>query len=478
MKLKPQTKYGKIAAWTLLVIVITLILIFLLFRTQSLSSGWNALMIILRPVIYGFAIAFLLNPFMQLIENGILTLVGKTKAAIGRRIKMAIRIFCSLLIVVLVIGVIILIIAKVLPELINSIRGIIASIPTYVENIQTWYSQTFNNDTMDAAVVSTMENVGNTITDWFNNSLTPQVSDIISSLSKSVLQIVLVLKDLFIGLCISVYVMCVKESIKARFKRLVYALFSITAANQVIRNFRFIDQKFGGFIIGKLIDSLIIGIICYVCMLIMRMPYAVLLSIIIGVTNIIPFFGPFIGAIPSAILIFFVNPLQALYFIIFIIILQQFDGNLLGPKILGDSVGISSFLVLVAIVVGSGFFGVLGMIIGVPIFAIAVALIQTYVLRSAIKKDIPKDLETYRTMWQLDPETREPVEKPKTFHKLSLYESIKKKSEKVRGMEMPVRDNPWDQTEDMVRDGMEMTRISREAEEKWKKEKEEKTQED
>ena len=180
-------------------------------------------------------------------------------------------------------------------------------------------------------------------------------------------------------------------------------------ANAVLENFRFIHRVFGGFITGKLLDSLIIGLITFVSMSILQLPYVLLISVIIGVTNIIPFFGPFIGAIPSTILIFLVSPLQAVYFVIFIFILQQFDGNILGPKILGDSTGLASFWVMFAILLFGGLFGFAGMVVGVPLFAVIYSTISGLVNRSLRNKHISTDTSAYMTLDHVDAESKEIV---------------------------------------------------------------------
>lgn len=183
-------------------------------------------------------------------------------------------------------------------------------------------------------------------------------------------------KNVFIGIIIAIYVLNSKQLFAAQAKKLLYGCLSTRRANIVLDNARFTHRVFGGFINGKLLDSLIIGILCFVGMTALRMPYAMLISVVVGVTNIIPFFGPFIGAIPSGLLILLIDPLKALYFVLFILALQQFDGNILGPKILGDSTGLSSFWVIVCILLAGGLFGFVGMVVGVPLFAVLYSILS------------------------------------------------------------------------------------------------------
>ncbi len=208
--------------------------------------------------------------------------------------------------------------------------------------------------------------------------------------------------NLIIGFIISIYLLGSKEKFAGQAKKIVYAVFDRKAGNELISNFRFIHGTFIGFLGGKIVDSIIIGIICFVCTSVIGTPYSILVSVIIGLTNIIPFFGPWIGGIPSALLVLMVDPKQALYFGILIIVIQQFDGNILGPKILGDSTGLSGFWVIFSITIFGGLFGVLGMVVGVPIFAVFYAGVKSMVNRSLHKRSLPTDLSPYMTVGQIE----------------------------------------------------------------------------
>ena len=211
--------------------------------------------------------------------------------------------------------------------------------------------------------------------------------------------------NFIIGIVISIYVLLGKETFIAQAKKLVYAVFPADRGNVIVATVRKANDIFGGFIIGKILDSVIIGILCFIGLSILQMPYTLLVSVIVGVTNVIPFFGPYIGAIPSAILIMLANPIQGLYFIIFILVLQQVDGNIIGPKILGDSTGLNSFWVVFAILVGGGLFGVAGMIFGVPLFATIYYItrkLTAWVLR---KKGLPEETAAYTEVERIDVDT-------------------------------------------------------------------------
>ncbi len=210
---------------------------------------------------------------------------------------------------------------------------------------------------------------------------------------------------MLVGIIISIYVLMSKEEFIGQSKKLMYALLPGKSANAVIHTVHKSNEIFGGFISGKILDSMIIGVLCFICLYFMKMPYALLVSVIVGVTNVIPFFGPYLGAVPSTILIMLASPIQGVYFIIFILILQQFDGNILGPAILGESTGLSSFWVVFAILVGGGIFGILGMIIGVPAFAVIIYVIRRMVNYILEKKQLPLDSKEYVPVEKLDVES-------------------------------------------------------------------------
>ena len=207
--------------------------------------------------------------------------------------------------------------------------------------------------------------------------------------------LLVLVKDMLIAIIVSVYLLMRKDIFAAQSKKIVYSLFPTRAADLIVQEVRSAYRIMSGFITGKLLDSLIIGVICLVCCNLLQFPYPALISVIIGVTNIIPFFGPFIGAIPCGLLIFLVNPLQAVYFAIFILVLQQFDGNILGPKILGDSTGLASFWVLFSILLFGGLFGFAGMVLGVPVFAMFYSIVSRLVSYGLRARGLPGKTEEY-----------------------------------------------------------------------------------
>ena len=248
------------------------------------------------------------------------------------------------------------------------------------------------------------------------------MTNLAGSLTNGVINVVNVVTNLIVGLVVSIYVLSSKEHFFAQTKKVTYAIFSIRTTNALLRITRRADRVFGKFVKGKLIEALIIGLLCFVGMSIFGMPFATLISVIIGVTNIVPFFGPIVGAVFSCILILLVDPLSAVYFAIFILILQQFDGNVIGPKILGDSTGLSSFWVIFSIMIFGGLFGFTGMIIGVPTFALIYSLVAEMVSERLKRNDMPSDTADYEKIDHITlqdeiiyrkPDGEEPKEPPK-----------------------------------------------------------------
>lgn len=400
MKNKDNKNYIKAGLTIFISLSGVVLFYFLMFYGADLKVTILKFLSVFTSVFLGCGIAYLLNPLMKSIEKNIveklLNIVKKKKIGKTRlfEIKRGISVLLTMIVFILILyGLIILIV----PQVIESIQNIIIRVPTYLTNLNS-----FVYKFVDEAPIFkefTVED-WNSITNYFTSSVVPTLQNFVSAASSSVFSGVFgVVNGLFnfiIGTIISIYLLYNKELFLAQGKKILYALLNEERANNLINNTRYTHKVFGGFISGKLVDSLIIGIICYICMLILKMPYAALISVIVGVTNIIPYFGPIIGAIPSAIIVLMVDPMKALYFIICIVILQQFDGNILGPKILGGSTGLNGFWVIFAITVFSGLFGVMGMFIGVPVFAVIYAGIKTFVNERLDKKNMPVSTNFYK----------------------------------------------------------------------------------
>ena len=315
--------------------------------------------------------------------------------------------------VFLFIGIVYLLIYMLVSQIVPSVQNIVMNYDTYVTNITKWINKVMDdNPEASSYLVNTVTKYSNELDGWFKGFL-PNTLDVIKSVSLSVIGFLGSFWDFIIGFIISIYLLATKEVFAGQAKKGLYAFFERESANSIIRNLRFTHNTFIGFLSGKILDSIIIGILCFIGTSILRLPYAALVSVIIGVTNIIPFFGPFLGAIPSTILIFIVDPMHPLncvYFVLFVLFLQQVDGNIIGPKILGSSTGLTGFWVIFAITLFGGLFGVPGMIIGVPLFAVIYAGIRAVFNNKLIKKNLPIESKQYEKLAYIDDEGLHEIE--------------------------------------------------------------------
>lgn len=416
--IKPYLAMGLIA---LLVIVLSISFFFLIYRYQGVSRNVGAMFSILQPVTIGLVLAYLISPIVNFEERHLLPLaLDKMKSEKkARKTVRAVSIITALVFVGVIIGVLL---QMVIPELYRSINGMIDTMPKQVSNFMDWITAYVNEDSEIAGYLEMALTKGTEFFEnWAKTDFLPQTRNLIAGLTSGVIIAVRLLFHVIIGIILSIYILMSKEALIGQSKQIVYALFSGKRANRIIRTVHKSNEIFGGFISGKILDSAIIGILCFLCLYVMKMPYVVLVSVIVGVTNVIPFFGPYLGAVPSAILIMLANPIKGLYFIIFILVLQQVDGNIIGPKILGDSTGLSSFWVVFAILVGGGLFGVPGMIIGVPLLAVIFYIIRNALDHVMEKKGLPQDPTEFEKVESLDleanklvflqEETAQPVEK-------------------------------------------------------------------
>ena len=361
------------------------------FQSRVLLDFADKLMSVLSPVIYGLVFAYLLAPIVDFFGNLIEKALPKAKSSLTRGLSILVT-------WIVVLALIYLMFSILIPELVESTKTLAANFENYYKTVYNWVNALVQNETLFSddvfsdQVLSALNGYYDKLVKWITDTVIPQAHVAIVAVTGGIWSVVIFLKNLLIGMMISVYLLARKEGFARQSKKILYAILPETPYRRTLRAVSEADRIFSGFVRGKLLDSFIIGIICFVCCSIFKFPYTPIISVFVGVTNIIPIFGPFLGAVPSAFLILLVSPRQCLYFIIFIIALQQFDGNILGPKILGKSTGISSFWVIVAIVVGGGFGGVLGMFLGVPIFACVSSLVNWFTDRSLEKKGATEEL--------------------------------------------------------------------------------------
>ena len=284
----------------------------------------------------------------------------------------------------------------VIPELYTSIRDMVYTLPDQLNEGLAWLNEIQIDDSTTGKIFDQALREGTeALQNWLRTDLLSQTNILMSNLTSGVINIVNEVMNVLIGIIVSVYVLFSKEKFNAQAKKAVYALMTPPHANLTLHIVTKSNQIFGGFMIGKVIDSMIIGVLCYIGTAILKMPYALLVSVIVGVTNVIPFFGPYIGAIPCIILIGLADPLKGLYFAIFILLLQQLDGNVIGPKILGDSTGLSAFWVIFSILLGGGLFGFIGMVMGVPTFAVIYYIVEMLINYKLEKRNLPTRTQCY-----------------------------------------------------------------------------------
>ncbi len=380
---------------------------FMIYRYHGLADYWKQIVNILQPVIIGLVLAYLLNPVMKFQEKYLLCYLEPRMKDRHKAWKAArsIAIFGSL---IFLIGIFVLLIALILPSVRTSIQGVITKLPEEINNLVEWIEDFSKGDTEIAEVArQAIEKISVIMQQFWEEGVITQAQAYLASITSGVIYGVKFVMNILVGIIISVYVMASQEIFAGQAKKIIYAIFRPVRANVIINTVRKSNEIFGGFISGKLLDSAIIGALAYVILAIMGMPDTILISVIIGVTNVIPFFGPFVGAVPSFLIIVLQNPIQGIYFLIFIVVLQQVDGNIIGPKILGNSTGLSSFWVVFAILVFGGLWGFPGMLLGVPIMAVIYYIIQNLVGYFLRKRGLAEDTDSYIYLTGVDRQTNE-----------------------------------------------------------------------
>lgn len=398
--------YLAIGLTALIVIVLGISFFFLIYRYNGLANYGGMLMGILQPILIGLVLAYLINPIVKMEERHLLPFLEKhmKKGEKAKKVSRGVSVIGALLFVIVVVA---LLLSMVIPQLYKSIEGMVVQLPRQAKVFIEWAEGYLSTDSeISEYLEAGLNGLIGYFENWVKSDLLPQMQGMLYSLTNGVISFVKVVINVVVGVIISVYVLMGKETFVGQAKKAVYALLPTAKGNVLIEVVRKANEIFGGFISGKILDSAIIGVICFIGLYLMRTPYAVLVSVIVGVTNVIPFFGPYIGAIPSAILILLADPLKGLYFIIFIFILQQVDGNIIGPRILGESTGLSSFWVVFAILVGGGLFGFFGMVLGVPVFATIYYLLQRLFAHILRMRGLPVGSGSYTDVERVDPKTK------------------------------------------------------------------------
>ena len=375
------------------VIIASFICAYIVMHFSNILTFAGKVTKILEPILCGFIIAYLLNPIMKRIENILfyVTKLNKEDHKIKKRFRV-ISIFSSLFLASILIFILL---NAVLPDLIASIALLVKDLPAKFVTARHWVKTISIDSHVDYMIQKAILESEKYIENWVRTDLLGKFDSFFGTLTNGVFGVLGVLENIFIGVIVSIYLLANKECFNGQIKKVLYAIFPEKTTNGFLEVARDSDRIFMGFLSGKIIDSLIIGGLCFILLSIFHIPYSLVVSVIVGVTNIIPFFGPYIGGIPSALLILLTNTSSGIIFIIIIVILQQIDGNLIGPKILGNSTGLSAFWVIVSILLGSGLFGFPGMIFGVPTFAVIYHIVGRFINTKLNKRHLPTNTEEY-----------------------------------------------------------------------------------
>ena len=375
-------RYLKIGITGAAILASGILCAFVLFKMPVIISVLKGITEILKPFLYGVVFAYLLAPLCNKIEEKLFLIFPKAKTK-ARRFICFIAIVISLCVAIAVIW---LIIMMIIPQVWDSVMKIIQMVPQKLIVVNNWIEHMLENQPeLQAYFEEFSSQAESNIDSLLNVDTIQKVQSIINSLSVQLFGVLGVVKNIFLGLLISAYLLGSRKLFGAQAGLILHGVFSDKWAKIIEEEIRYTDKMFNGFLVGKIIDSAIIGLLCFAGTSIMGFEAPAFISVIIGITNIIPFFGPFIGAIPCGLLLLLENPMHCLYFIIFIFVLQQLDGNVIGPKILGNTTGVSSFWVLFAILLFGGMWGVVGMVIGVPLFAVIYDIIRKLVYRGLRK---------------------------------------------------------------------------------------------
>ena len=408
MRIKLEKKHYQWGLTAFLVILACFIVFFMLLRADSVGTGLGKIVHALTPIVYGMVMAYLLCPIYNFSVSRSYSLFNKGKYKFKHDLTIA-KVIGTIISTAILLIAIAGVLWMIIPGLIDSISKVIDILPGAMKTFTNWIDVKFANLPVAKDYIDQItENITDYALDFATNTILPNSGNMAAAISGTVFGAIGFFMNFIIGIIVCVYCLNIKDTLAAQAKKVIVANFKEKTAEEILEGAEYTNKTFGGFISGKIIDSIIIGILCFIIMSIFGWEYSLLISCIIGITNIIPFFGPFIGAIPSALLLLMVNPMHCIYFVILIIALQLFDGNILGPKILGDSTGLGSFWVLFAVLVGGGLFGFLGMVLSIPIFAV----IYAYCARALNRRLAKRGFSTNTLDYKVDKyRTKKPREK-------------------------------------------------------------------
>lgn len=410
MKKITEDKYFKLGLTVFLIIAACISFFFLIYKFDFIINSFHWIIRLFTPFIIGFTFAYLLNPLVKVIESLILEYILK-KINIKDKSKEKISRFLGITtICIITIGLVVLLFSFVIPELLTSIESLITNTPLYLEKSKNYLLGLLkNHGELESMVINNYDAINTYFMNAINDTLLPKIEEWIVIFSNGVFGAVKVLFNVIMGFIISIYFLYDKEVFISQIKKGLYGVFSIRSANNIIDNARHTDKIFGNFIVGKLLVTIVFCLLSFIFLALFGFPYALLISVILGITNIIPYFGPYIGGIPSAFLVLLQAPSKFWPFLIFLVIMQQIDNYIVGPYLTGTKIGIKSFWVLFAIMIFGGLFGLIGMLIGVPIFALLYGYISNKFNTMLIKKKLPIDTNEYEKLIRINSENNKIV---------------------------------------------------------------------
>lgn len=409
MKRKIQNEYIYWGITALSVIALGILFYFTILRFDNIIKIIGKILYIFRPLLYGIIIAFILTQSFNFFNRKFIKLLSKrSKDTIKvKKESKIISISISILILLLILF---WIFYLLIPKLLVSVVGIVEMLPDSIVKVESWLENILKgNPAIENIILTMINDSSKSILSYLSEGILPKMENIVTTVTVGLNGMYEFLRDFTIGIVFSVYLLINKNKYVSEMKKFIYTFLGIKKGNSLLQGARYSYKIFNGFIKGKLLTSVALGIVCYIAMILFKMPYAALISLIVAITNIIPFFGPIIGWVPGVILLLLINPIQALYFTIIIIVLQQIEGNILSPKIVGDSIGLSGFWVLFSIMIFGGIFGLVGMIIGVPIFAIFYHFASYQLKKYLAKKDLPSETADYEDLKYIDETTKKVV---------------------------------------------------------------------
>ena len=351
---------------------------------------------IISSILYGCFFAYLMNPIAKFFDKLTIRLMSRRKFK-EKTVQRTAKVVGIVMAVLILVAALYALIAMIVPSIVSSLEDLLQQerLESAYKTVSEWVGRTFGGTPIETWFDANLDSLLEYLTNWLKGI---DIGAFVASLTSSVYSVVMGVFNILLGIVAAIYILIYQKELCAQTKKMTVAIFRADHANRLFEVARRTNKIFGGYVIGKLLDSLIVGVVTYFGVLIMGLPYAMLIAVMVGVTNIIPFFGPLLGMVPSALLLLMEKPIYALWFLIFILILQQIDGNILQNRILGEKLGISDLWVLVSILVFGGIFGVIGMLLGVPVFAVIYTLITDHINKRLNKKGYPTPSEVYYTL--------------------------------------------------------------------------------